>query len=241
MADLLVLDVYRDAQNELVRRAIAEIEAFLANIDVRDGHTLRMALDVILPDLVTQYGEAVAMIAAERYDILREFSQVPGRYLATPAPPVDPEKVVQRSRWASSPVWRGDSEQALANVRLIVDEYVKQPGRDTIAQSAERDPAGPRWARVPTGAETCAFCLMLASRGAVYWSREKAAFRRNGGKYHGGCDCQPTPVWNGNTSTLPADYDPAALQEIWDKGVAEAGSSGFKDVLAAIRQAEGVR
>lgn len=241
MADLLVLDVYRDAQTELVRRAIAEIEAFLATVDISDGYSLRAAVEAILPEIVAQYGEAIASLAADRYDLLRDFARVPGAYTATPAAPVPAERVIERSRWATSPVWRGDPEQALSNLRLIVDEYVKQPGRDTIAESAERDPAKAAWARVPRGSETCAFCLMLASRGAVYWSREKAMFRDNGGKYHGDCDCEPVPVWNGDTSTLPPGYDPDALLKIWEKGVERAGSGDPKAVLAAVREVAGAR
>lgn len=44
-----------------------------------------------------------------------------------------------------------------------------------------------RFARVPTGPETCTFCTMLASRGFVYWSREDAG---EFGHFHRKCDCK---------------------------------------------------
>ena len=47
-----------------------------------------------------------------------------------------------------------------------------------------------RFARVPTGFETCAFCLMLASRGAVYHSRKAAGEFRH---FHRNCDCKVVP------------------------------------------------
>lgn len=49
---------------------------------------------------------------------------------------------------------------------------------------------GAMFARVPTGFETCTFCLMLASRGAVYHSRKAAGEFRH---FHRNCDCKVVP------------------------------------------------
>ena len=51
------------------------------------------------------------------------------------------------------------------------------------------------FARVPTGTETCTFCLMLASRGAVYHTRKTAGER---GRFHRGCDCKVVPSVEGD-------------------------------------------
>ena len=56
------------------------------------------------------------------------------------------------------------------------------------------DPTKPRWARVPRGRVTCAFCTMLAGRGFVYTS-EEAAGGGLGNTYHNHCDCEPVPTW----------------------------------------------
>ena len=62
---------------------------------------------------------------------------------------------------------------------------------ETIIANVERDKdKGARFARVPTGLETCAFCLMLASRGAVYHTRKTASEWRH---FHRGCDCKVVP------------------------------------------------
>ena len=46
---------------------------------------------------------------------------------------------------------------------------------ETIIANVGRDrDKGAMFARIPTGFETCTFCLMLASRGAVYHSRKTA-------------------------------------------------------------------
>lgn len=52
-----------------------------------------------------------------------------------------------------------DEEQAFGYVRNLVQTV----GRLTMQRAVANDPTKPRWARVPRGAKTCAFCLMLAS------------------------------------------------------------------------------
>ena len=51
------------------------------------------------------------------------------------------------------------------------------------------------FARVPAGTEMRAFCLMLASRGAVYHTRKTAGER---GHFHRGCDCKVAPSFEGD-------------------------------------------
>lgn len=67
------------------------------------------------------------------------------------------------------------------------------------------------WARVLTGAENCAFCVMLASRGPIYETAESAGriaasdlFREAGAvgwanSYHPGCDCLVVPIYDYNS------------------------------------------
>lgn len=79
--------------------------------------------------------------------------------------------------------------------------------RTTEAQNP--DGARPKaWARVLTGAENCAFCVMLASRGPVYETAATAgrlaasdAFKDAGAtgwvnSYHPSCDCVVVPVYS---------------------------------------------
>jgi hypothetical protein len=68
----------------------------------------------------------------------------------------------------------------------------KQPEKKTRASDRRRPVA---WARGLTGAENCAFCIMLASRGAVYKSKDTAKRSWEGEKYHDKCDCIAIPVY----------------------------------------------
>ena len=68
---------------------------------------------------------------------------------------------------------------------------------------------GVRFARVPSGGETCPFCIMLASRGAVYYSEQSAGAD---GHYHANCRCRIVPSWNG---AAIEGYDPALYYDMW--------------------------
>lgn len=86
----------------------------------------------------------------------------------------------------------------------------------------------------------CAFCAMLASRGAVY--KEKSATqvvgrggaprgsREIGSSYHDNCHCTSEPLYEGE----PEPVDVVALQEQWEQ--VTAGLSGT-DALNAFRRA----
>lgn len=72
-----------------------------------------------------------------------------------------------------------------------------------------REKSRVRFARVPQGTETCPFCLMLASRGAVYYSKEIAGANSH---YHPNCKCAIVPVW-GNTQI--EGYNPEEYYDRW--------------------------
>lgn len=53
-----------------------------------------------------------------------------------------------------------------------------------------------RWRRIPSF-NPCAFCLTLATRGAVYADAETALYTRTGAKYHLNCRCTAAPAIDG--------------------------------------------
>lgn len=120
------------------------------------------------------------------------------------APGVDEDRAAARLRWA------GTTNDIAANLTNLIDELAKQPYRSTIADTAEA--SGVRWARVPSGPTTCGFCVMLASRGAVYHSEASAGY--SGKKYHANDDCVPTLIRD--ERDYPEGYDPDALYAEYD-------------------------
>lgn len=120
-----------------------------------------------------------------------------------------------------------DEEQAFGYVQNLIQTV----GRLTMQRAVANDPTKPRWARVPRGAKTCAFCLMLASRGFAYLS-EDAAGRQM--QYHADCDCDIVPSWG---SAKLKDYDPDKYYEMYQAAEAAAGENGdWHDALAQLRR-----
>ncbi len=226
-------DVLRFAQANRDIRALVtrDMRSLWARLDVADALAVKASLEAVLPDLVAAYGELAVTVAADFFDEMRENARVVGRHGAVLAPVVDVAEVRTGARWAITPLFGGDGPTAaLGRLTQVVDRLALQPGRDTIDLSVRRDPADARWARVPVG-KTCAFCTMLASRGAEYGSARAAG---DGNRFHADCDCTPTPVWS--AGDLPEGYDPDALYADYRAAADAAGSGRTSAVLSALRE-----
>ena len=109
-----------------------------------------------------------------------------------------------------------------------VDWIVRSGAAEVVQNMASKEPASlkrkVRFARVPSGNETCEFCDMLASRGPVYYSAKTAG--RLADHYHPDCDCVIVPVWDSfpipnkdgkylrrSSKTRIEGYDPDAYYE----------------------------
>lgn len=100
-------------------------------------------------------------------------------------------------------------------------------GRSVIDESVQADDEAIGWARV-TDADPCPWCLMMASRGAVYHS-EKTAGRGKSShfigdgdfKWHDHCGCTAVAVWD------PDDPVLKTADDLYDKWLqVTAGHSG---------------
>ena len=168
------------------------------------------------------YGDLAASVGAEMFERWADELKIVKPRLVM-APSVDERRATARLGWALS------QPDQLGNAMVLLDELVKQPYRSTMQDSAIASGAG--WARVPTGSETCAFCLMLASRGGVYHSKQTAG---EGKKYHGDCDCTPTLVRG--PEDYPKGYDPDGLYDQYDAARKAAESGDHKAILSEMRR-----
>ena len=225
------------ANRDLRRIAVRDAQRLWRSLDLTDALGVREALEDLLPDLVAVYGEVAATAAADHFDGLREGAGVRGRFSAVMADPVPADAVRANARWSIGPLFSAspDPDAAFGRLAKEVDRMALQPGRDTISQSVKADPSKPKWARVPSGPETCAFCLVMASRGAVYVSDKTA-----GGMYgwHSACDCTATPIWDGQA--YPDAYEPDALYEVYADARASSGSGDLKTILSKLRETQGL-
>lgn len=71
-----------------------------------------------------------------------------------------------------------------------VDYETRKAANMNMAANAKRDKRKPKFARVPTGSETCAWCLLLASFGFRYNNMDVASHS------HEDCDCRVIPSWS---------------------------------------------
>lgn len=100
-------------------------------------------------------------------------------------------------------------------VRRLTSEttrHIRQSSRDAVWDTARFSHGQGLYARQLSGLENCAFCAMLASRGAVYVSKRAAG--GEGNYYHPHCDCRPVLVRRGQKSWEGADQA-AELNQLW--------------------------
>lgn len=83
-------------------------------------------------------------------------------------PGYQPEWFDEAMRPVEDVVARGGvTDEVLTDVAHRVSKEAVAGSRRTILRAVETDPKVVGWARIATGRETCAFCLMMISRGAV--------------------------------------------------------------------------
>lgn len=198
----------------LVERDLA---AFFALLDFAKPDAVKLDLFDYVPELVSQYGDIAATVAADWFEELRDAEGVGGSFRAPLAPSVPLEQINGRLGFAtraSGPLFLGDTATLTAFLSMMTNEYALQPGRDTVMQAAHKDNAA--YARVPEPG-ACKFCLMLASRGFVY-SKSTAGGSR---KFHGKCRCNILPSWDETRARVEYGYDPDALYDLY-REVADA-------------------
>lgn len=227
---------YRLAQQEISRLAQNDVRTFLSTLDLSDGRAVREALMVFLPLLVEQYGAVAALLAVEWYDELRAESGSTSTFFAEAVSVlVDTDELVGRVYRGLTPLFGAEPDEvtAINHILGLTDELVLQPGRDTITENAQRDPAKARWIRVPSGSETCAFCLVLA--GASYKSEQSAIYKSAGGKFHEMCDCVARPIWKEDINS-----DDASVLNVYEQMYQDAknstGETDIKSLTAAMRE-----
>lgn len=230
MVDRESIEQFRSANAALSEKVRSAVQSFFLSLDMSRPEASRDALLEFMPSLTDQYGSVAATLAAEWYEELRAASGAVGRFRTVTASSVPTGAVEAKVKYLAGHLWTPEPDAMLGGLLTAADKYVKQPGRDTVAHNAKRE--GVRWARVPTGSKTCSWCLVLASRDAVYSSRSAAG--GDGHKYHGACDCVATRI--GKASDYPDGYLPDDHYAMYQAARDEARSGNIKDITAAFRR-----
>jgi hypothetical protein len=208
----------------LAKRALV---AYWNTLDLTNPDKARDALLAFTPQLVAQFGQVAATQAAYWYEEIRA-KDVRGRFATRLADTAPADAVQSNVRFFAGHLYDGTAQVMLSGLGGAVQRHVVNASRDTIRSNAARDPARPFYARVPVG-KTCAFCLMLASRGFVYASEETA-----GGEYHNDCDCEAVADFSDNPRL--EGYDPDGLYDVYASARDATGSGDAKEIAAAVRR-----
>lgn len=212
-----VLEYVSRQVDALSADARARVLRILESIEWVPGNEAecREAVVQALRAIMPTYTDAAAQAGADLYDAVREVAA--GEAMgATAISGYDPDATEDAVHaFVDHIVKEGDVERFNREVLDRVDRDIRVAENVSVAENAALDPLEPRYARVPTGPETCEWCLMLASRGFAYRSERSAV-----GKYkarskdraashgHPGCDCRIVQGYHGMEVE---GYDPDAL------------------------------
>lgn len=163
--------------------------ADLAPLWVLAPADLGEALPDVLPGLVDTWALASAAAAADWYDELRDTEDIDGRFAAI-VDELGDLGAQALAGWAAEPLRQAEPDVAAARYRVEggLSKRVVNAGNRTVTGSAAEDPQARGWMR-RTGGGACKFCVMVASRGAVY-TRSSSTFA-----CHEHCFCSAAPVW----------------------------------------------
>lgn len=116
----------------------------------------------------------------------------------------------------------GAHAKAFTKFSGIVRRQVMSGGRMMINETTRRDQSAIGWRRVTDG-NPCTFCALLAGRGPVYASKERAD--RVGGsglRYHGHCGCTAEIIYG---EWQPSEREQLYIDE-YEKAAKQANAAG---------------
>lgn len=162
-----------------------------AGLLTSDDEAMQVAHDALAEARIA-YGDQAARAAADLYDLTAE-------ELGHDVPLAEMDnEFTDGEIWAQVGAARKASataEDFMRHVANFAYDKAYDAARKTTARNADRDhERGMRYARVPTGKETCGWCVMLASRGFVYTSRQNAGDNGRFNYFHAHCVVPETEV-----------------------------------------------
>lgn len=187
---------------DLVTIAESDLDALWNQVATADD--AQEALLDVLPPLTRSYGLAAGTIAADWYDETRDELNIDGRFSAIVSE-IDTGSTEVLARWGASPLYAAEPDWDAARSRIAggTMRNILTAPRDTIMTSSISDPRAQGWQRSASGG--CAFCQMLAGRGAVY-SRTTVDFGA-----HNNCKCVAVPAFTGRDRPVQP-YTPSLKQ-----------------------------
>lgn len=209
------IDNYSKAIKVVSEQARLQLVDALSKVDYSaDIDDIRDAVIAIMQVACGASATMAARLAAEFYDGLRARFGIGDGFIAYVESLRNPEATSGAVRaFMQDLVDDKPIEQFIGKCAERVSYETGKAANECIAYNARQDPRKPKWARIPTGAETCPWCLMLASRGFDFNSEAAASHN------HAGCDCRVVPSWD--KSPEAQGYNPVEYHDKWQRAIYE--------------------
>lgn len=214
-----------------------------------DGTRMRSSLEKAVretaPSIARRYGQAAGEVSAELWEDIYGNDTGEREEALLPDIDIDGRFADRAVNAVSTRFEEKDKDAAAAFLASFVTKAVADTARQTqtyntrrVYKKRMRGWEKARFARIPQGDKTCAFCMMLASRGFVYLSRETAG---EFDKYHTDCDCLVVSAFSSDAAV--EGYDPSELYQMYQGAIVRNGDDGPIDLngtLANMRKMYGM-
>ena len=186
------VDNYTATLNTVSAKAKEKLIAALLAIDYNiPFEDVKLAVMAVMQAACGASTDVTAAIAAEFYDGLRQYF-VGERLGAVALSMRNPDATTGAVAAFLQMVLDEEPIEAFADACAGRLDYENNKAANMcVVENAKHDPLKPKWARIPQGVETCAYCLILASFGFTYNTSEVASHS------HDDCDCKIVPGWDG--------------------------------------------
>lgn len=173
-----VIDNYTAGVNCISEQARSALADVLAETDLTgDVAEVRATVSAAMQRICGASVDAAAELSAAVYDGIRavELHEQLGNFAPDPSEYYEPDATDGAVRAFAGDLVDGNYDAFAQKCADRVDYEVKVAAGKAMVSRAKHDGSRPRFARVPSGRETCPFCLMLASRGFVYRTEATAS------------------------------------------------------------------
>lgn len=217
-----VLEFVTSEVNGISADAQARVLAVLESI-TWTPENIAECRDIVLQALAAvmpTYIDAAAQVGADMYDAVRE-AAVGEAMGATAISGYEPDATIGAIKAFVQDIVDGKPVgQFNRKVLARVDRDIRRAENVSVAENARRDPMKPKYARVPSGSETCGFCLMLSSFGFHYSDKSAASHA------HDNCDCRVVAQFD---KSNVEGYDPDEMYKHYNQCLDSlGGTSGVR-------------
>lgn len=242
-----LVDEYRSRQQALSSIAVRDLVRLVeALFDLTGPGLAWTALKLAVKALIRDRRQQAADVAGAYYVAIREAAGAPGGFTPPPPLPLDDGRLDASLDEVGLDVFdravRAGASPGQARDRMAITiggraAYLTlDGGRQVMEGSTTNDPEAIGWIRV-TDADPCAWCAMLASRGAVYKSAETAGHGRREKrsrdfegpgefKYHDYDMCHAVPIFH---EDHPFQQHAEDLYDQWKRETAGESGAGARN------------